>query len=68
MIVNVSDAEGAANKEQKKEVTKLKVKITDKLDKIVDLATGGGGGNLFAGGKPIIELDVTVEKADLHDC
>ena len=56
-----------AGNENKANLTKLKVKISDKLEQVIELATDGGGGALFANGKPLIDYDMTVEKAELHE-
>ena len=46
---------------------KLRVKITDSLEKLVNTVTEDNGGSLFAAGKALTNLNWTVEKANLHD-
>ena len=48
------------------ERTKFKIKITDKLEKLLELATDDGLGSLFANGKALNDLEMTVEKANLQ--
>ena len=45
----------------------MRVKITDKLEKLIEIVTEGNGGCLFVNGKAYNDLDQTVEKAELHD-
>lgn len=54
-------------KEEAKDLTKVKIKLTDQLQKVVELITDGQSGSLFASGKVLIDLEQTVEKADLHE-
>ena len=42
------------------------MRITDKLDSIVMLATDGCLGAVLVDGKTLSDFDTTVEKADLH--
>ena len=48
-------------------LTNLKVHISDKLEKVIDLATDGCFGAVLTDGKPLNEFDISVEKADLHE-
>ena len=54
-------------KDDKKDLTKVKVKLTDQLQKVVDLITDGASGQFFASGKAITDLEQTVEKVELHE-
>ena len=54
-------------KDDKKDLTKVKVKLTDQLQKVVELITDGASGQFFASGKAITDLEQTVEKAELHE-
>ena len=47
--------------------TQLKVKISDKLESVIEIVTDGDGGSLIVDGKAFIELEDTIEKANLHE-
>ena len=55
------------DKEDMQDLTKVKIKLTDTLQKLVEIVTDGSSGTLFVSGKAFPDLELTIEKAELHD-
>ena len=58
--LNVNRISNLTDTSKNSDVTKIRIKITDKLEQIGNIVEGGA---IFANSKALADLDMTVEKA-----